>query len=305
MHHWKPTTLLLTAWLTAMALPALGAPAATASKGAGTTSTKTVAERASCSSLAQCKQPADKALKAIAELGFKWVDLSALSWSPHVSVKALLEDFDREAGRLEAILKETGLKISNFTFDAVESRPYEQYEREFTALAKFAARTKARLINLMAPSPKADRDDQVAKLRKLVAIAKKHDVLLTVETHVGQITEKPEEALRLCRDVPGLGLTLDPSHYYAGVHQGKSFDQLYPYVQGTGLRAGGMSWEQIHLPWGEGKVDFAKIIRDLEKAGYQGFYAAEYIEGFNQVDALVQSRRFLEWIRQYDQGGKP
>ena len=35
----------------------------------------------------------------------------------------------------------------------------------------------------------------------------------------------------------------------------------------------------------------------LEAAGYQGFYVAEYIEGFNDVDPLVESRRFLEWIR--------
>jgi sugar phosphate isomerase/epimerase len=257
-----------------------------------------IADRAACSSLVRCKQSTDDALRAVSALGFKWVDLACLNWAPHVSVPKLMEDFEKEAGRVEAVLKANGLRVANLTFDGPDVRPFDQYEREFAAVVKVAARLKARLINIMAPSAKADRDEMVRRLRKLQAAASQAGVLLTVETHCDQLTERPADALWLCRQVPGLGLTLDPSHYFAGPNQGASFDALYPFVQGTGFRAGGMSWKEIQLPWGQGPIDFTAVVRKLESAGYRGFYVAEYIEGFNELEAERESGRFLDWAKQ-------
>ena len=260
-------------------------------------STSRVAERLGCSSLALAKQPTEAAFRGLAELGFKWVDLSCLSWCRHVSVPALLADFELEARRVERALATNGLRVANLTFDAFDDGNFDPYEKQFQAVVKLAARLKARLINIMAPSNKADREQVAARLKRLVAVAGKDGILLTLETHCGQITERPAEALWLCQQVPGLGLTLDPSHYYAGPNQGGSFEALYPYVQGTGFRAGGASWSEIQLPWGQGPIDFAAVVRKLEAAGYQGFYVTEYIEGFNKVDAPGESKRFLQWAR--------
>ncbi len=256
-----------------------------------------ILDRVACSSLCQYKQPTEKALKTIAGMGYRWVDLSCLDWAPHVVVPKLAADFDSEAARTEAALKASGLGVANLTFDSIETRPFDRYEKEFRAVVKLATRLNARLINLMAPSTKADRQDIVAKLRKLQAIAAEAGVVLTVETHCNQITERPADALWLCRQVPGLGLTLDPSHYYAGPNQGAGFDELYPLVRGTGLRAGGMSWKEIQLPWGKGPIDFAAVVRKLQASGYKGFYVVEYIEGFSQLDPLAESRKFLEWAK--------
>jgi sugar phosphate isomerase/epimerase len=277
--------------------------AAQASAPAGAAATRPVGkigDRASCSSLCRLKAPTGEALKTIGGMGYRWVDLSALTWAPHVSVKDLRGDFEKEAVRVEEAAKAANVRISNFTYDSYEAfgnRPFEEYEKDLDALAKFAAREKARVINIMAPSNKADREDTAKKLKALVAITKRRGVILTIETHVGQITEKPADALWLCKQVPGLGLTLDPSHYYAGPNQGKPFDALYPYVQGTGFRAGGMSWDTIQSPWGTGPIDFEKIVRGLEKAGYKGYYETEYLEGMNQLNAVEEARKFLEWTQ--------
>jgi sugar phosphate isomerase/epimerase len=208
-----------------------------------------------------------------------------------------VKDFEIEAVRVENLLKANNLRVANLTFDAVETRPFDQYEPEFKAVVRLAVRLRARLVNLMAPSLKADRADQVAKLVRLQSIAAQSKIILTAETHCGQITEQPADALRLCQDVPGLALTLDPSHYYAGPNQGRDFTVLYPHVQGTGFRAGGYSWDKIQLPWGESPIDFKAVVLYLEKARYRGFYISEYIEGFNQVDAVAESKRYLEWIK--------
>lgn len=257
-----------------------------------------VAARASCSSLVKCKQPSSVALRTIAQLGYPYVDLSCLSWAPHVSVVALTKNFEAEAGRIEAELQANKLLVSNLTFDAVDARPWEKYAPEFGAVVKLAVRLHTRLINVMAPAANANMRELEPKLRALVEVAARDGVMVSVETHVGQITELPEDAQRLCRRVPGLRLTLDPSHYYAGPHQGGAIRALFPLVRGTGFRAGGMDWDSIQLPWGEGPIDFAAIIYELEAFGYRGYYVCEYLEGFNTVDPVEQSRRFLAWIHQ-------
>jgi sugar phosphate isomerase/epimerase len=215
----------------------------------------------------------------------------------------LTEDFEKEAERVEALLTANRLRVANLTFDAPDSRPFDQYLPQWEAVVKLAARLKARLINVMAPSAKMKREDAAVMLKKMQEVAARSGVILTIETHVGQITERPTDALWLCQQVPGLALTLDPSHYYAGPNQGAKFDVLYPYVQGTGFRAGGMNWQSIQLPWGEGPIDFAEVVRKLQAAGYKGFYVSEYIEGHNQIDALKESRRFLEWAKRLSERG--
>jgi len=211
-------------------------------------------------------------------------------------VPDLVEDFEREAARVESALAANRLRISNLTFDEPERRPFDEYRKQFQALVALASRCDVRLINLMAPPAGGDRQAQVKRLRILQDMASRLGVLLSVETHCNQVTELPADAEWFCRQVPGLGLTLDPSHYYAGPNQGAGFENLYPLALGTGLRAAGMSWEEIQLSWGRGPIDFTEVIRKLEAVGYKGFYVVEYIEGLNEVDPLVESRRFLEWL---------
>lgn len=256
-----------------------------------------IVDRVSCSSLCQCRQPVEKALKTIGDMGFKYVDLACLPWAPHVDVPHLMKDFDAVASRVEAALKTADLKVSNLTYDPIGSKPFEEYRLIFKTLVRLAGRLHAPLINLMAPAAASDRIDDVKKLQILQQIAKEGGIILTLETHVGQVTEKPADAAWFCRQVPGLGLTLDPSHYFAGPNQGKDFSEVYRYVRNTGFRAGGMSWKTIQSPWGEGPMDFVQITRDLESRGYRGYYVVEYIEGFNNLDPVAESRKFLAWAK--------
>ncbi|NLE56733.1 MAG: TIM barrel protein [Planctomycetes bacterium] len=204
-------------------------------------------ERASCSTLVKAKQPLEPALKTVAHLGFKYADVMCLSWTPHVNVDALVKDFDTEAARVAKALADNKLKVSNLTFDGIETKPFDEYKTRFTAVVKLAVRLKAPLINIMAPPAKSDRADMMAKLKVIHRIAADSGIKLTLETHMGQMTEIPADAEKICKEIPGLGLTLDPSHYYAGPNQGKCFDNLYPYVMNTGFRAGGMKWEDIQM----------------------------------------------------------
>src|SRR5690606_29232024 len=101
------------------------------------------------------------------------------------------------------------------------------------------------------------------------------DVQLTVETHVGQLTEDPAAAVTIAQKVSGVGLTLDPSHYYAGPAQGRGLEAVLPHVRHVHLRDAGRSWSEIQMPVGEGILPFDDVLAALRTHGYCGDFVAE------------------------------
>jgi sugar phosphate isomerase/epimerase len=83
------------------------------------------------------------------------------------------------------------------------------------------------------------------------------------------VTEDPYAAAGLCERVPGLGLTFDPSHYLAGPHQAKSFEQVYPYVRHVHLRDTGRGPNQFQVRVGQGEVEYGRIVSQLSRNGYE------------------------------------
>ena len=77
-------------------------------------------------------------------------------------------------------------------------------------------------------------DDEI--LEAYHAVAGKEGILTTVSTLTGTVTENPDQAVALCKAVPGLGLTLDPSHFLTGSNQGGNYDHVFPFVRHTHLR---------------------------------------------------------------------
>jgi sugar phosphate isomerase/epimerase len=249
-------------------------------------------------------QPLETAAEKIAGLGYRYVDVSCMNWAAHVDVQALLANFEKEADRVAGILADHGLGVSNLTFDAVDSweQGFDAWLEGFARVVALAERLETTLVNLMAPAASFAWDEAVARLGRAVEAGDARGVRVSVETHVDQMTERPADAVRLCREVPGLGLTLDPSHYFAGPNQGRPFDEAYALAYGTGLRAGGTTKDQLQVPWGEGPVDFREVVTKLEGAGYTGYYVAEYLEDYSPENPLVESAKVLAWLRRLPNG---
>ena len=74
--------------------------------------------------------------------------------------------------------------------------------------------------------------------------------------------------MALCKAVPGLGLTLDPSHYICGPHQNRSFDEVYPFVQNIHLRDTGKKPGEFQVKVGQGEVEYGRVVSQLERHGY-------------------------------------
>src|SRR5438874_9494460 len=87
-------------------------------------------------------------------------------------------------------------------------------------------------------------------------------------TGIGTLTEMPTAAVELCNRVPGLGLTLDPSHYINGPNQGASFDDIFPYVRHVHLRDTGKAPGKFQVRVGQGEVEYGRIISHLQRHRY-------------------------------------
>jgi sugar phosphate isomerase/epimerase len=106
------------------------------------------------------------------------------------------------------------------------------------------------------------------------------------------LTADPVVAVELCKAVPGLGVTLDPSHYIQGPHRGCDFDGLYPYVQNVHLRDTGKGPDEFQVRIGQGEVEYGRIVNMLERHGYdRGLTVSILDHSDNTFDSEVEVRK--------------
>jgi sugar phosphate isomerase/epimerase len=239
------------------------------------------------SSLGWSKRPLEEAVAAIGALDFGQVDLAVHEGWAHLNPSHLAAGgagaTAREAARIEGLIARHQMKrVSAFNAGIRVTTPAEQ-ERQLAAVCRLAEALGVPVICTGAARRGTPVEDEVARLKALVPVAADRGVQLTVETHTNQITEMPDAAARLCELVPGLGLTLDASHYYAGPNQGADYSAVLPFVKHVHLRDAGADREHIQVPAGAGRVDFGWIVRRLHETGYDGKFAIEYIDSIRIV----------------------
>ena len=106
-------------------------------------------------------------------------------------------------------------------------------------------------------------NEEIERLRKLVEIASLEGAVVGLKTQIGCMTQDPDTAVVLCDNVKGLRLTLDPSHYITGPHQGGNIDKVMKYVQHVHLRDS--TKQKLHVRVGQGEIDYGKLIQQLGK----------------------------------------
>jgi sugar phosphate isomerase/epimerase len=218
-----------------------------------------------CSTLCFGRHPLEDALRLVAELHFSKCDLAVHEHGRHVKPSQVAEDVAAVAAKLRY---GSGLTPCAFSLDLDAPSP-EEYQRQFSAVCRLARVTAVPVITIKAASQETPLDAEVARLKKLLALADAEGILLTVATLLGTHTQTPDQAVALCQAVPGLGLTLDPSHYTAGPHQGKSYDQVFPFVRHVQLRDTGRGPNQFQVRVGQGEIEYGRIVAQLARYGYE------------------------------------
>lgn len=217
-----------------------------------------------CSTACFARLPLEKALRLMAELEFSKVDVVVSESGPHLTLAEVVNDLTAAALRIRIGPSLTPAAFS-VEFEKLEG---EAFQRELKAMCRLARHTAVTLLSIPAAPAGTGLDAEVKRLRPLVQMVESEGLILTVPTRTGTVTELPNNARELCERVPGLGLTLDPSHYINGPHQGASYDEVFPYVRHVQLRDTGKAPGKFQVRVGQGEIEYGRIISQLQRNRY-------------------------------------
>lgn len=218
-----------------------------------------------CSTLCFGKVPLTEALKSIGEMGFTKVDVAFRESGPHLKPSEVATDPSRAAQMLRT---RPGVVPAAFHAEFAAGLVGDELERQMHALCRLARVMAVPVVSVPAAACDADLDAEVRRLAGLVKVAETEGVGCTVETRIGTLTESPASAAELCRRVPGLGITLDPSHYLAGPHHSDEYDELFPFVRHVRLRDSGPAPDKFQVRVGQGQIEYGKIVNQLNRCRY-------------------------------------
>ena len=216
-----------------------------------------------CSTLCFTKMSLAESLLAIRTMQFSKVDLAIHESGPHMKPSEVLADVSKAAAKL---------KLGNVPFAALHLQFAEgdgpRTREELRACCRLARLLAAPVVTVAAAKAGADEDNEVARLQDWVKIAGAEGVILTVETETGKMTADVKESIELCKRVPSLGLTLDPSHY-AMTNGVDAADPVYPFVQHVRLRDSGVQPHEYQVRIGQGVIEHGRVIGQLERYEYE------------------------------------
>ena len=215
-----------------------------------------------CSTLCFTKVDLDESLRTIRTLQFAKADLAIHESGPHLKPSDVLADVSKTAAKLKA---------ANVPFAAFHLRfadhDGDKTREELRACCRLARLLAVPVVTVSAAKLGADEDQEVARLQEWVKVAQAEGVILTVETEAGKMTADVKSSIELCKRVPSLGLTLDPT-YFVMANLGDAADPLYPYVQHVRLRDSGVQPHEFQLRIGQGMIEHGRVISQLERYEY-------------------------------------
>jgi sugar phosphate isomerase/epimerase len=245
-----------------------------------------------CSTLCFARYPLERALRVIGELEFNKVDVAIHEQGPHLRPSEVAADVARAAHRIRIgpSLAPAAFSVEIANTDAAE------YARQLRSICHLARLTAVAVLTIPAAPANMGLEAEVRRLTALVQLAEAEGVILTVATRAGTVTETPDAAVELCTRVPGLGLTLDPSHYIAGPNQGKNYDQVFPFVRHIHLRDTGRGPGQFQVRVGQGEVEYGRIISQLARHQYEQALSVQIHDIADAPYLMDQEVRKLKYL---------
>jgi sugar phosphate isomerase/epimerase len=216
-----------------------------------------------CSTQCFARLPLERALRLMAELEFSKVDV-AIGENAHLKPAEVVADIAAAALRIRI---GPSLTPAAFTVELSTDSDAE-FHRQLGAVCRLARATAVSLLTIPAASSGSGIDAEVVRLSHLVQMVESEGLVLCVPTRIGTLTELPNVARELCERVPGLGITLDPSHFINGPHQGASYDEVFPFVRHVHLRDTGKAPGKLQVRVGQGEVEYGRIISQLDRHRY-------------------------------------
>lgn len=229
-------------------------------------------------------------VERLSDLDFAAVEI-CLHEDGRTKPSELLEDHDRAIQMLRHTHR---LDISGY--DVRLASEGQQHDDDFANLCHIAKTTKVVTLTVPSGPHGTPFNEEVERLQRLVKIGENEGVRVAVKTEMDCMSEDPDTLMVLCNNIEGLGVTLDPSVYIAGKSAGKSIDPILKYVCNVHLRD--TKPEQFQVSVGQGMVDYAKLITQLEREKYGRALTVHMspMDGLDHRVELRKLRRLLETL---------
>jgi sugar phosphate isomerase/epimerase len=245
-----------------------------------------------CSTLAFTRYDLEEALRRMADLGFAHAEVAITPGNPHLTPETVCRHLNDVVELLRSV---SGIAPAALLVE-LESTELRLWQQQFPVLCRLANILGIVTVTIAAAPNGSDWAKEVERLRQVVSWAFPYGVVVCVETRLGTLTETPQAAVELCRCVPPLRLTLDPSHYLCGPNAGQSFDGVFPYVHHVHLRDSGTSPDKIQVRVGQGKMPFSRIIQQLRRYEYDRLITIEMFDKPEPPYALEPELRTLRLL---------
>lgn len=258
----------------------------------------------------------DRALDLIALLEFDGVDIGLFEGRSHLWPSREFSNPTRSGSRLQRKLDQRGLRCAdvflqmnpNFVPYAINHpqparrrKARDWFLRTLDYAAAGGARHVTTLPGVLFPEerPAESWRRSCAELAWRVEQARRHRLVFGVEAHVGSLAPNPKAALRLVRDVPGLTLTLDYTHFTRIGMPDRVIEPLVPHA--THFHARCARKDRLQAPFKDNKIDYTRVLRALDRASYHGYVGVEYVwidwEHCNEVDNISETIQLRDFLR--------
>jgi sugar phosphate isomerase/epimerase len=233
--------------------------------------------------------PLPDVIEVLSDLEFTAVEIVFDDKGIQMPPARIVEEFD-ECLRLVRDTHRLDICSYNVRIDAEGPVHYER----FTKICDLAKATK--VVSLTVPSGEHGTpfNQEVEHLQKLVEIAESRGVRIGIKSQVGCLSEDPDTVKNLCDYVPGVGLTLDPSHYLCSNSRNKNYEKLLKYVYHVHLRDS--KKDQIQVRVGQGEIEYGRLITQLQTVGYDLALSVDMtpMEGLDMRQELRKLRLLLD-----------
>ncbi len=234
------------------------------------------------------EMPLKAAMERLAELEFTAVEIDVHEQGGHLTPAEVAADADAAIAACSDLQRLRPVAVS---FSAPDNPLFFDH---FDACCRLAKSLKVVTMVVEASEPGTPFNVEIERLQKLVKIAARLGSVVAVKTTADRMTKDAETTASLCRNVPGLGVTLDPTHFIFGTKKPASWERIMEYVTHVHLRDTKPDAFQVRI--GQGNVEYGKLVAQLERVGYTRGLCAHMppIEGVDQVAELRKMRLLLE-----------
>ncbi len=179
-----------------------------------------------------------------------------------------------------------------FFFDIPTDDP--NYFTKFENCCLLARALKIVIVTIRSAPLGTPYNEEIERLQRLNAIASREGIVISLLTEGGCISESCDSIGSLCKSVPHLAITLDPSHFIYKREKPVDYESILPLVRHVRLRDTTAKSFQVQI--GQGILEYNRLVIGLNKIRYSGALCVDLglLPDIDQESELRKMRLLLE-----------